>query len=72
LEDHSTRYSNVIISGDFNINILAVNAHGRDFLDVSSGLGLIVVYSVHPTHVGQRPTVYNKLQLIHKVAVVGF
>jgi hypothetical protein len=46
LVDYATSYSNVIISGDFNINILADNAHQRDFLDVWSGLGLTVVNSV--------------------------
>jgi hypothetical protein len=56
LEKYATRYSNVIILGDFNNIILADQ---RDFLDVLSGLGLNVVNSVQPTHFGQRPTLID-------------
>jgi hypothetical protein len=43
----------------FNINILADNTYRRDFLDVLSGLGLIVVHGVQSTHFGQRLTLID-------------
>jgi hypothetical protein len=80
LEDYATRFSNVIISGDFNINILADNVHWRDFLDVLSGIGLTVVNSVQPTQFGQRPTLIDlfitnnseSVKLYSQVDLAGF